>query len=180
MPTTEWSKKKRRPKVHGSNGAYVGGDWVPIEECDKRFNIKNTSGEAYCKKYCDRPCPKSQTRHSSKKDDGTYDIVIIGAGCIGACIARELAKTTASILLLEAADDVTQGATKGNSGIVHAGYDDKPGSVRAKYCWPGNQMFPQLDEELHFGYERNGSLVVACGKEEEAILDELMERGRKK
>jgi L-2-hydroxyglutarate oxidase LhgO len=47
--------------------------------------------------------------------------------------------------------DVTQGATKGNSGIVHAGFDDAPGSVRSRFCWPGNQMFPQLDRELHFG-----------------------------
>ena len=45
------------------------------------------------------------------------------------------------MLVLEAADDVSQGATKGNSGIVHAGYDDTPGSVRAKFCWPGNQMY---------------------------------------
>ena len=48
-----------------------------------------------------------------------------------------------------------------NTGIIHAGFDDKPGSLRAKYCWPGNQMFPQLDRELHFGFQRNGSLVVA-------------------
>ena len=81
--------------------------------------------------------------------------------------------------MLEAADDVTQGATKGNSGIVHAGYDDKPGTVKSKYCWPGNQLFPQLDRELHFGFEKNGSLVVAKGEEDEAILEELMQRGYK-
>lgn len=57
--------------------------------------------------------------------------------------------------------------------------DDKPGSVRAKFCWPGNQLFPQLDRELHFGYEKTGSLVVAQGEEEEAVLAELMERGNK-
>ena len=43
---------------------------------------------------------------------------------------------------------MTQGATKGNSGIVHAGFDDKPGTNRARLCWKGNQMFPQLDREL--------------------------------
>ena len=80
---------------------------------------------------------------------------MIGAGCIGSAISRELSKTTNDILLLEAADDVTQGATKGNSGIVHAGYDDKPGTVKSKYCWKGNQMFPQLDRELHFGFQQN-------------------------
>ena len=44
------------------------------------------------------------------------------------------------VVLLEGSDDVTQGATKGNSGIVHAGYDDKPGTLRAKLCWKGNQV----------------------------------------
>jgi len=80
--------------------------------------------------------------------------------------------------MLEAADDVTQGATKGNSGIIHAGFDDKPGSVRAKYCWPGNQMFPQLDRELHFGFQATGSLVVARSDEDVALLHELLERGK--
>jgi glycerol-3-phosphate dehydrogenase len=72
---------------------------------------------------------------------------------------------------------IYKGATKGNSGIVHAGYDDKPGSVRARFCWPGNQMFPQLDRELHFGYQRNGSLVLARNEEEEKELEELLRRG---
>ena len=78
------------------------------------------------------------------------------------------------MLLLEKAEDVTQGATKGNSGIVHAGYDDKPGSVRAKYCWPGNQMFPQLDRELRFGFIKNGSLVVAKSKDDEKVVLEWL------
>lgn len=104
---------------------------------------------------------------------------MIGAGCIGAAVARELSKTTASVLLLEAADDVTQGATKGNSGIVHAGFDDTPGTNRAKFCWRGNQMFEQLDKELHFGFQKNGSLVVAKTAEEVKHLYELKERGEK-
>lgn len=105
--------------------------------------------------------------------------MIVGAGCVGASIARELSKYEVSVLLLEAADDVTQGATKGNSGIVHAGFDDTPGSVRAKFCWRGNQMFGELDRELRFGFQRNGSLVVATNAEEMAHLEELEKRGKK-
>lgn len=164
-------------RVHGDRGAYVGGDWVELEDCAELFNIKNGS-ESRCGGDC-RACPRSRSRHTSAKPDGTYDVVIIGAGCIGSAIARELSRTTASVLLLEAADDVTQGATKGNSGIIHAGFDDKPGSVRAKYCWPGNQMFPQLDRELHFGFQRNGSLVVAKSDADVAVLKELLDRGGK-
>ena len=125
--------------VHGEGGAYVGGDWVDIEDCPEHFNVSGAS--------CDRcrsaaACPRSRSRSSAAKADGSYDVVVIGAGCIGAAVARELAKTQASVLVLEAADDVTQGATKGNSGIVHAGFDDKPGSVRSQFCWPGNQARP--------------------------------------
>jgi L-2-hydroxyglutarate oxidase LhgO len=78
---------------------------------------------------------------------------------------------------LEAADDVSQGATKGNSGIVHSGYDDTPHTNRSKYCWSGNQMFPQLDRELRFGYQMNGSLVLATNDAEKEILKGLVARG---
>mmetsp|Transcript_55661 Transcript_55661/g.136368 ORF Transcript_55661/g.136368 Transcript_55661/m.136368 type:complete len:689 (+) Transcript_55661:69-2135(+) len=163
-------------EVHNEKGAYVGGYWVPYDECEEAFNIKDGSNN---KVDSSVPCPRSRTRHTAAKEDGTYDVIVIGSGAIGSSIARELAKTTASVLVLEAADDVTQGATKGNSGIVHAGFDDKPGSTRAKLCWKGNQMFPQLDEELHFGYQLTGSLVVAKGSKDEEHLQELMERGHK-
>lgn len=152
----------------------MGGDWLPIEQCADEFKPQYSE----CQKSCDT-CPRSRSRNQSIKEDKTYDVVIIGAGCIGGAIARELSKTNCSILLLEAADDVSQGATKGNSGIVHAGFDDVPGSLRAKFCWKGNQMFRQLDKELHFGYQVNGSLVLARGPEDEKHLQELKLRGEK-
>ena len=123
-------------QVHGENGAYVAGYWVPYDNCDEHFNIKGGSNE----NVAAVPCPRSRTRNSAAKDDGSYDVAIIGSGAIGAAIARELSKTTARVVMLEAADDVSQGATKGNSGIVHAGFDDKPGSVRAKFCWKGGRF----------------------------------------
>lgn len=104
-------------------------------------------------------------------------MIIVGAGCVGGAVARALSRYALRVLVLEAADDVSQGATKGNSGIVHAGYDDTPGSKRAHYCWRGNQMFPQLDRELRFGFQRNGSLVLAFDAEEMKHLHELKERG---
>ena len=171
-----------QPRQHGVKGAYVGGDWCDMEDLGSQFLIKGGShttnkclgdgGKDSCK-----TCPRSRTRNVAAKADGTYDVIIIGAGCIGAAIARELSKTLTSVLVLESADDISNGATKGNSGIVHAGFDDAPGSVRAKFCWKGNQMFPQLDRELHFGYQKNGSLVLARSKEDYEHLKELKKRG---
>ena len=154
---------------------------MDIEDCGGKFNLTASGAPTPSHETCEScpnktVCPRSATRHQSAKPDGSYDVVIVGTGCVGSSIARELSKYKISVLLLEAADDVTQGATKGNSGIVHAGFDDKPGSVRAKFCWPGNQMFAKLDSELHFGYQKNGSLVLAKSEKERPILKDLLKR----
>ena len=168
-------------RQHGVKGVYYGGEWLDLEDCDGKFhNFKNCSGCAAAEHNNNNvppACPRSASRNfSATKID--YDVCIVGAGCIGACIARELSQYQGlSVLLVEAADDVSQGATKGNSGIVHAGYDDTPGSVRAKHCWKGNQMFAQLDKELRFGYQKNGSLVVAFTAEDMLELQNLKQRG---
>jgi FAD dependent oxidoreductase len=167
------------PKQHGVKGVYYGGEWLDLEDCHGKFVPEKCSG-------CDfqEACPRSRSRNVTQPAAGAdgpeiiYDICVIGAGCIGAAVSRELSKYKASILWIEAADDVSQGATKGNSGIVHAGFDDKPGSVRAQHCWPGNQMFAELDKELRFGYQKNGSLVLALNDTEVQELNVLMERGR--
>lgn len=172
------STNTETPKQHGVKGVYYGGEWLDIEDCQGVFDINSNycSAAEECAKK--NRCPRSRSRSSSRASDGCYDILIIGAGCIGAAIARELSRYDVSMLWVECADDVSQGATKGNSGIVHSGYDDEPGTNRSKYCWRGNQMFSQLDKELRFGYQRNGSLVLAFNEKEVKILHQLLERGR--
>jgi glycine/D-amino acid oxidase-like deaminating enzyme len=183
------------PHQHGVKGVYYGGHWLDIEDCPGKFLVEEStcSGGAISPPSSSKndpcaSCPRSASRNAchttnNKNNDHnnntitTYDIVIIGAGCIGAAIARACSQYQWRILWLEAADDVSQGATKGNSGIVHAGYDDTPHTNRAKYCWTGNQMFPPLDKELRFGYQQNGSLVVACNDQEVQHLYELQARG---
>mmetsp|Transcript_23241 Transcript_23241/g.47307 ORF Transcript_23241/g.47307 Transcript_23241/m.47307 type:complete len:723 (-) Transcript_23241:86-2254(-) len=177
-PNASNAPPDRKLPQHGVKGAFYGGHFVDLEDCAGTFQpeAKNCS-------QCPNQgsCPRSQSRNAAisaaSKEEVVYDVVICGAGCIGSAIARELSKYSLKTLLLEAADDVSQGATKGNSGIVHAGYDDKPGTNRAKFCWKGNQMFTQLDRELRFGYQLNGSLVVATNQDELKILDDLMKRG---
>lgn len=90
-----------------------------------------------------------------------YDVIVIGGGVIGAGILRELSKFRMKALLLEGADDVSCGASRANSGIVHAGYDCKPNTLKARFNVRGNEMFPQITKELDVPFEQIGSLVVA-------------------
>lgn len=88
-----------------------------------------------------------------------YDVLIIGAGVSGSAIARELSKTNLKTIVLEKEEDVCEGTSKANSGIVHAGYDAKPGTLKAKLNVRGSQMIPELAKTLHFEYENNLSLI---------------------
>lgn len=108
-----------------------------------------------------------------------YDILIIGAGVSGCGAARELARYQAKICVLEREEDVCEGTSKANSGIIHAGFDAKPGSLKAKMNVRGNQMMDQAAEELEIPFVRNGSLVVCTDPAREKELERLMESGRK-
>lgn len=105
-------------------------------------------------------------------------VAVIGAGVVGCCIARELCRFAVRVVVLEAGDDIACGATRANSGIVHAGFDPQPGTLKARYNALGSAVYPRWASELGFGYYRNGSMVAAFSDEELAGLDELLARGR--
>ena len=108
-----------------------------------------------------------------------YDVAIIGAGVIGASIARELSRYSLNVVVLERENDVCLGTSKANSAIVHAGYDPKEGTLMAKLNVEGNAMYTKLCNELDVPLERNGSLVVAFDDEQLAQIETLKERGLK-
>ena len=104
-------------------------------------------------------------------------MIIVGAGIAGCSLARELSRYDLSVLVLEAKSDIAGGATRANSGIVHAGFDPATGSLKARYNIEGSRLFPSLADELDFPYIRNGSLVVAFSEEERPALEKLYKRG---
>lgn len=106
-----------------------------------------------------------------------YDAIIIGAGVIGTAVARELSRYQCSILVLEKGEDVCVGTSKANSGLVHAGFDAKPGSMKAKYNVQGSMMMEELCRKLDVPYERNGALVLAFSGEEKETLKLLKKQG---
>ena len=105
-----------------------------------------------------------------------YDIAIIGAGVVGGMIARTLAKYDLSLCILDKENDVAMGATKANSAIVHAGFDAKEGSLKAKLNVRGAELMPTVTKELGVKYKNNEALVVAFENEREEV-EKIYERG---
>lgn len=108
-----------------------------------------------------------------------YDVIIIGAGVSGCAVARELSRYELRIAVLEKELDICEGTSKANSGIVHAGYDAKPGTLKAKLNVEGSRKMASLSRELDFPYRQNGSLVLCFDEAEISKLTELKERGEK-
>ena len=106
-----------------------------------------------------------------------YDVVIIGAGVMGCSIAKSLSKYELKMAVLEKGLDVCEGTSKANSGICHAGYDAKTGTLKAKLNVRGSKMMEKLSEEMGFLYRRCGSMVLCFDENDRSQLQTLKDRG---
>jgi glycerol-3-phosphate dehydrogenase len=101
---------------------------------------------------------------------------------VGCAAAYELAKYQANgqplrIAVVERENDVSMGASRANTGIIHAGYDPPPGSLMAKVNVEGNRLAREICARLDVPLRRCGSLVISLEPEHDARLKMLYERG---
>lgn len=106
----------------------------------------------------------------------TFDVAVVGAGVIGCAVARRYAIAGARVVVLEKAADILDGASKGNSAILHTGFDAPPGSVEAACVTAGYREYLDIRERLGLPVLRTGALVVAWTEEQEARLPALVEQ----
>ena len=90
----------------------------------------------------------------------SYDVIVIGAGVVGSAVARALSRYQLKAAVLEKELDVACGNSSRNTGMLHAGFTYKPGSLKAECAVEGNQEFDQVAKELGVPFKRTGKLVV--------------------
>ena len=107
-----------------------------------------------------------------------FDVMVIGAGVIGAAIARELSKYNLQIAIVEGNLQVAQETSAGNSGVIHGGFDPTPGTLNAKLNLLGRKLYEnEWFKELSFPHKKVDSLVLAFNDVERKELDKLYEQG---
>ncbi len=107
-----------------------------------------------------------------------YDIIIIGAGAVGCAIAREFSKYKLKVLVLEKECDVAYGTSGRNSAVVHAGFNNRTGSLMAKLCVEGNRGFEETARMLGVPFKKTGKVLVAFSESDMEELRQIMERGK--
>ena len=106
------------------------------------------------------------------------DVVIIGAGVIGCAIARQLSRRSLECIVIEKNAEPAFGTTKANSGIVHAGHQSDPNTMKGRFDAKACLLFDELLDELHFSFKRIGELVIAQAPEDAEKLDKMREISR--
>lgn len=102
---------------------------------------------------------------------GQYDVVVVGGGVVGTAILRALSFYQLKLLLIEKQPDVCEGTSKANSGIVHTGFDTKPGTVEADCLRRSRDLWPKLVEDLKIPYIPCGAVMIATNEEEQEIIE---------
>jgi len=108
-----------------------------------------------------------------------FDIIIVGGGAVGSSIAWRLSRYDISVAVLEKEVDVAIGTSGRNSAVVHAGFNNRPGSLMAKLCVQGNEEFEELAKLLDVPYKKTGKLVVGYNEEDKEALLKLIAQGEK-
>jgi glycerol-3-phosphate dehydrogenase len=101
------------------------------------------------------------------------DVAVIGGGVVGCAVARRFALFGASVALLEKAPDILAGASKGNSALLHTGFDAPTGSLELSLVQRGYRDYLAVRGELGLPLLETGAMVVAWTEAEAARLESL-------
>jgi glycerol-3-phosphate dehydrogenase len=120
------------------------------------------------------------TKQSNKRDTESLladaDIAIIGGGVVGCAVARRMALEGASVVLIEKAADILDGASKGNSAILHTGFDAPVGSLEWECVQKGYEEYLEIHKSLNLPLLKSGALIAAWTEDEEARFSEILEK----
>jgi glycerol-3-phosphate dehydrogenase len=104
------------------------------------------------------------------------DVVVIGAGVVGAAIARELSRFELRCTLVEAGADVGVGTSKANTALLHTGFDAKPGTLESRLVRRGHELLSEYAPQAGIALERTGAVLVAWDEEQRGAFPAIVER----
>jgi glycerol-3-phosphate dehydrogenase len=107
---------------------------------------------------------------------GIYDVIVVGGGVVGCAMVRRFTLEGARVLLLEKSPDILSGASKGNSAILHTGFDAPTGSLELQCMKDGYQEYLQIHQKMSLPLLKTGAMVVAWNEDDLGKLQGIVEQ----
>lgn len=105
---------------------------------------------------------------------GIFDVAVVGAGVVGCAVARCFTLEGARVVVIEKARDILDGASKGNSAIMHTGFDAPTDSLELSCIREGHREYAEIHRALGLPWEKSGACVVAWTEDECERLDDVL------
>ncbi|HNR18503.1 MAG TPA: L-2-hydroxyglutarate oxidase [Bacteroidia bacterium] len=111
--------------------------------------------------------------------ENTYDIIIIGGGCVGLASAYKINMhhPELRVLVLEKENKLAAHQTGRNSGVIHSGIYYKPGSYKAKNCVDGRRELVQFAKDYNIAHDVCGKIIVATDAKELPHMNKVYNNG---
>ena len=104
-----------------------------------------------------------------------YDIILIGGGVVGLGVFNRLTLNGyRNVLLVERSSQILTGASAGNSGILHTGFDTTPGTLESKLVQRGYELYHALAEDIQLPIKKIGAHLAAWNLEELPVLQQII------
>ncbi len=103
-----------------------------------------------------------------------FDVLVIGAGVVGCAVARKLSLEGARVALVDKESDILEGASKGNSAILHTGFDAPKGSIEQACIAAGYQEFRDIHHHYNLPLVQTGAMVLAWDKFQAAKIETIV------
>jgi len=111
-------------------------------------------------------------------DTQVRSVAVIGGGVVGCAVLRRLALAGLAPILLERGPDILGGASKGNSAILHTGFDAPAGSLELACMRHGYRAYLEIYARLNLPLLETSALVVAWTAAQAARLPEIVEKAQ--
>ena len=109
--------------------------------------------------------------------DDIFDVAVIGAGIVGCAIFKEFCEQGAKTVLVEKENDILEGASKGNSAILHTGFDAPPESLELECIKRGYEEYMSIKDEMNLQLKPTKAMVVAWSDEQSDKLESILQKG---
>lgn len=108
-----------------------------------------------------------------------FDVAVVGGGVVGCAVLHEFTSLGLSCILFEKEENLVSGASSGNSGTLHTGFDAPLDSVELRCLQRARDLNESFFVKNNIPFRMSGGFIVAWNEKDLEKLPELVTKAHK-